>query len=93
MTNDFLDNWQYEDYLAAWEDCFGDVIFADYHYWSRGKEVPCTLQRPSEEEFKQHIKALKAAWDAFDQAVKANDDAAMDQALADAFPHELVLLV
>lgn len=88
-----MSDYTYDEYLETFEDMFGDVDEADYHYWKHGKKVPCVIKRLTFQQFTEHVAACdkySAAWDA---AYKADDGAAMDAVLDESFPHELVLLL
>lgn len=83
----------YQNYLANWEQTFGDVESAEYWYWNHGQQEPYKAVKLSEQEFNEHLEKLNQAQIEFDDALKHDDDAGMGFALQCSFPHELALLV
>lgn len=84
---------EYQDYLDNWELRFEDADKGEYDYFINGKRHTAKLHRLSEEEFREHLKALNSASDDFDTAFKADCGDGMKKALADSFEHELALLI
>ena len=86
-------NWTYEQYLESYDGWESTIEAGEYGYWSRGQHIQCDIPRLTPEEFAEHKIKLAEAKAAFDLAYKAQDTLAMDKALSESFPHELVLLV
>jgi hypothetical protein len=86
-------DWTYEQYLEQYEQWESTIEAGEYGYYSRGKHVKCDIPKLTQAEFEQHKASLEVANRNFDTAHKAQNLEAMDKALSESFPHELVLLV
>ena len=83
----------YAEYLENWDENFGDCDSAPYGYYSFGQHVPITVQKLTEVELSEHLRALNAAHAEFEAAKERGDYDGMSAALEKSFPHELVLLI
>ena len=83
----------YRDYLDAWALRFGDDTTGEYGCWIEGKRRVIKAHRLSEAKFTKHLKALDSATDKYNAALEHYDGGGVTEALRDAFPHELALLI
>lgn len=67
--NEFLKEYEYSNYLEAWQDRFDSEESGIESYLYHGREIHHTLYKLSLSQFQNHIKKLKENWDTFDKAL------------------------
>lgn len=88
-----MSEYTYQEYLACWDASFEDADEGSTRVWIFGKAVDRPVKRLTSDEFSLHMEQLRNCGDKYNEAAMRDDWKAMDAALQESFPHEVVLLL
>lgn len=91
------DNYTHEEYLATWEEHFGDEVTGEVTSWHHGVSRQNIIFRLSRGQFQHSLALVERNGRWLDKELKKpfedQDGQWMDRLFAESFPHELLLFM